>query len=251
MNLKSKGVILSLRKFQERKLLVTCFTEDFGIINGISNLHITKKSPFFLVPGEIVSIAWYGRLEDQLGYIKVESLSNIAASLHTSRYRLAILDSILTLIQTFLTERQESKNLFFIVQDLLSFIIKDNDNLDVIKNYCLFELALLKDIGFGLDLKRCIATGKLEDLVYVSPKSGCAVSIEAGVPYHNKLLNLPSFFINKESKCSDSDVINALNLTGWFLHKAAVIIGKDKNLSVRNNLISNSYFNSNNKKDVG
>lgn len=250
MNLESKGIILSLRKFQERRLLLSCFTENFGIINGISNLNISKKSPSFLVPGDIGSISWYGRLEEHLGYIKVENLSNIAASLHTSRYKLIVLDSILTLIQTFLTERQESKNLFFIVRDLLLFIIKDNTNLDIMKNYCLFELELLKDIGFGLDLNKCIATGKVEDLVYVSPKSGCAVSMEAGMPYHNKLLNLPNFFINKESKCSDSDVINALSLTGYFLQKAAAIIGKDKNLSVRNNLISSFSFNNNSKKDA-
>jgi DNA repair protein RecO (recombination protein O) len=245
MNLQSKGVILSLRKFQEKKLLVQCFTEDYGILSGIFSMNFSKKALSFLVPGDIGFISWYGRLEDHLGYIKIENLNHIAASIHTNRYRLSILESILTLIQIFLTERQESKNLFSSVYDLILFLVQDNNNIDAIKNYCLFELQLLKDIGFGLDLKKCIATGKSEDLVYVSPKSGCAVSVEAGLPYHDKLLNLPNFFLNKEIKCLDTDIINALNLTGSFLHKAASIIGKDKNLSVRNNVISNLSFNIN------
>ena len=90
---------------------------------------------------------------------------------------------------------------------------------DWLNKYILWELFLLSEMGYGLDLKKCAVSGKKENLIYVSPKSGKAVSKKEGEKYKNKLLNLPKFLVNKNVKPSNDSLKQAISLTGFFIDK--------------------------------
>lgn len=237
MNLESIGIIINLRKFQENKYIVSCFTREHGVIVGLIR-KISGKSLQSLIVGNIGHVSWYSRLEDRLGVITIESTDHINAKLHGDRSRVAILQSSTSMLSVFMTERDQHRHLFDESYNLLLNLTKDLSYLQIMRQYCHFELKLLEEIGFGLDLKKCVVSNSLEELVYVSPKSGCAVSASVGKPYHDKLLLLPNLLLHDNDDYSSVDIINSLKLTGVFLHKAAAEINKVSSLDVRNQLFS-------------
>jgi DNA repair protein RecO (recombination protein O) len=115
-----------------------------------------------------------------------------------------------------LPERHPSPHLYTVFQAFLGILRDDSDWAEA---YVRFELALLAEAGFGLDLARCAATGQSAELVYVSPKSGRAVSRTAGAPYHEKMLPLPGFLqdSDKNNRPGPAEILDGLQLTGYFL----------------------------------
>jgi DNA repair protein RecO (recombination protein O) len=111
-------------------------------------------------------------------------------------------------------------------------------NLEAIKFYCQFELVLLDEIGFGLSLDKCVVTNGTDNLIYVSPKSGCAVGAISGRPYHDKLLALPDMLLNKHNPGSKSEVLQALKLTGFFIHRVLSEMHHKVRLQARDQLIT-------------
>ena len=128
--------------------------------------------------------------------------------------RLSCLRSICDLLNNCLPERQKYERIYYIVFNLINNL---NDEFYV-KDYIIFERDLLAELGFGLDLSRCAGGGDKDHLAYVSPKTGCAVSFEKGLPYRDKLLPLPRFFW-QEANADENDLKNGLKLTGYFLQK--------------------------------
>lgn len=238
MNLESTGMVIRLQKFQEDKYIVYGFTKEYGILSGIARRSKSSKSSQVLVPGNIGLFSWYARLEEQLGYINFEPTLHVVALLHHDRNKLALLQSILALISVFITEREAYSNLFDNVLSLLNDLVSSKSFNDSMVLYCRFELDFLQEIGYGLDLDKCVVSKTTHDLTYVSPKSGCAVSMSIGKEYHNKLLSLSSLLLSSESEYSNEDIVQALKLTGFFLHKAAAEVGKEHVLNVRNQLVS-------------
>ncbi|MBV8939964.1 MAG: DNA repair protein RecO, partial [Alphaproteobacteria bacterium] len=154
------------------------------------------------------------RLPDQLGTLTGELMEPVASRLMASADALSALLSAASLVSILLPERAPHPRIYQSMHQLVGELTKGN----FLSTYAQFELDLLAEGGFRLDLSACAATGATEELVYVSPKSGRAVSRAAGEPYKQKLLPLPAFF-TKPAHCppDDAEILAALQLTGYFL----------------------------------
>lgn len=201
-----QALVLSGRRFGEKSWIITLFTKDYGRVSGI---YRHKKSPEI---GTLVKARWQARLSEQLGTIYLEETRPLAVNYLDDSKRLACLSSVCALLNDVLPERQNFAELYVTA---ISFL-QQLDRADFLKNYVLFEKQVLSDIGFGLDLSGCAGGGDSNDLAYVSPKTGRAVSREKGKPYHDKLLILPGFFW-RDVEASAADIQAGLLLTGYFL----------------------------------
>jgi len=214
MKWKDKAVILSAKKFGESALIASVLSENYGRYNGVIRSARTARGIY--QPGNIVEAAWNARLSQHLGLITAEMLEPIASHVIHERLKLSALASACNLLDCSLMEREPQKEIFSILIDFLESLKKEMWQ----ENYVMLELELLKRLGFGMDLASCAATGNREDLLYVSPKSGRAVSREPGEKYKDKLFPLPAFIIGKAKVAADGvDILHGINLTGYFLDK--------------------------------
>jgi DNA repair protein RecO (recombination protein O) len=172
----------------------------------------SPKRRALLQPGNLVGASWRGRLPEHLGTFEIELLRAHAAALIDDADRLAALSSAAALIALALPEHEPHGDVF---QDL-GRLIAALDSTAWPARYVAWECGLLAALGFGLDLKTCAATGVNDDLAYVSPRSGRAVSRSAGAPYHDKLLPLPDF-LWRDAAADRAGIIAGLALTAHFL----------------------------------
>ncbi len=213
-----KGIVLSCKIIGEDVILLNVFTENHG-----KHLGVIKKSKnnAFLQSGNYISVNWQARLDEQLGYYKAELITPYAGYNLQDNLSLGILTSACALLDMSVSERQENIRLFNKTLNLMSDIS--------MRNYCLWELELLKDSGFELDLGRCGVSGNSDDLYYVSPKTGRAISKSVGLPWHSKLLKYPEVIRNKNA----TDYLQSLEVTGFFLQNHVL----NKMPDARNRLI--------------
>ena len=167
-----------------------------------------------LQTGNIVAAHWRGRLAEHLGTYSVELERAFASTLLDDPDRLACLASACALAEKALPERHPCAALFDALGVLLDSLGSGRSNWDAV--YVLWELGLLDVLGFGLDLRVCAVTGNRGDLAWISPRSGRAVSAEAGEPYRERLLALPEFLTGGDL-CDRRDICAGLHLTGHFL----------------------------------
>lgn len=206
------GVILSARRHGEGSLIVQLLTERHGRHAGLVRGGTGKRARGVYLPGNTVSATWRARLADHLGNYSCELLGSRAAALLDDPVKLAGLSSLCAVAELALPEREAHPAVyrgFMIVLD--AFEVGDWH-----APYVRWELGLLAELGYGLDLDRCAATGRNDALAYVSPRSGRAVSLSAGEPYRDRLLPLPPFLIGATT-ASAADVQAGLRLTGYFL----------------------------------
>jgi DNA repair protein RecO (recombination protein O) len=209
-----EAIILSVRPHGETAAVVELFTRTHGrhlslVHGGRSRL----KRPVLQI-GNHVEATWKARLSEHLGHASLELRKPYAAAAMEDALALAGLTALCTLSRQ-LPERDPHPNLYEVTLFLLSFL----DDVSVWPAlYVRWELALLEELGFGLDLTECAATGTNDQLIYVSPKSGRAVSESAGEDYKDKLLKLPAFLTkSRQAGVTAEDVKNGLALTGYFL----------------------------------
>lgn len=211
------AIILSAQKFSENSSIVTAFCSEHGISKGLVKGIQGKKNRGIFHPGNYVNISWRGRLAEHLGMFTAELNQSIAALILTDKQRLAALSTICALLEETLPEKEPHPDIF---EQTLHVIQSIKEDLNWLPNYILLELNLLSELGFGLDLTACAATGSTKNLIYVSPKSGCAVSEQAGLPYKNKLLTLPNFIKNNHfEQINGAEIKNGLELSAYFLNK--------------------------------
>ncbi len=168
-----------------------------------------------LVPGNLVQARLRSRTEEQLAHAEVE-LTHSRAPLLTEPLPAAAIEWVTALTATALPEAQPYERLYDALDALLALIEAAPSALGWAGSLVRYELLLLAELGFGLDLESCAATGVTEDLTHVSPKSGRAVSRAAAEPYKDRLLPLPSF-LHARGNASPDDLRNAFRLTGHFL----------------------------------
>jgi DNA repair protein RecO (recombination protein O) len=204
----AEALLIGSRRHGESSLIVEALVVGRGRCLGIVRGGRSPKLAATLQPGNIVHLTWRARLEDHLGAFSIEPLRNRAAELIADRKRLYLAQTLCELLHL-LPEREPQDGLLGMALELI-----DNapDGIALAR----FELALLDELGFGLDLESCAATGVTTDLTHVSPKSGRAVSRAAAEPYKDRLLPLPSF-LNARGNASPDDIRAALRLTGHFL----------------------------------
>ena len=136
----------------------------------------------------------------------------------SERLPLLALNSATTLVERLLPEREPNRETYASLSALME-ILRAGDNW--ISSYVKWELGLLNQLGYGLDLTKCAATGSTEELIFISPRTGCAVSAGAGAPYREKLFALPLFFRSDVATASAEDIQTGLNITGHFLARCA------------------------------
>lgn len=215
-----EGVILSVRPHGETAAVAEIFTREHGRHLGLVHGGRSGRLRPVLQIGNHVEAVWKARLAEHLGQVRVELRFGYAAQAMEDVLALAGLSSMCALARL-LPERDPHPSLFEVTLFVLGFL----DDAAVWPALMVrWELALLDELGFGLDLSSCAATGTKQDLVYVSPKSGRAVSMEAGEPYKDKLLRLPTFLVkSRHGTIMPQDVVAGLTLTGHFLETRVLI----------------------------
>jgi len=166
-----------------------------------------------LQPGNVVGVVWRARLDEHLGHYAVEALRLRADVVFGAAHAIYGVTHIGALVRL-LPERDPHPEVHAALHAILEHI-NSAETMGALA--ARFELLLLSELGFGLDLGECAATGSQDDLIYVSPKSGRAVSRAAGEPWRDKLLRLPAFLTDPDSVPTVDDIADAFALTGHFL----------------------------------
>ena len=203
MQIETTGILINMRPFSERDVVAHIFTENNGLLVGMLRGGAVAKKNRPLV-GQIGNVSWNARLDSQLGVFHFESEKNLSAPLLLNQDSLKCMNSAFALIYTLMPEREPYDTLYDDTVKLLQ-------NLAISKNpyeeYLNWEISLLKDLGYALDLSKCSGCQKTENLCYLSPKTGRAVCAECGMPYADKLYKLPlSLNITKRFISSICDI---------------------------------------------
>jgi DNA repair protein RecO (recombination protein O) len=209
------GFVVGSRWHGESGLIVELLTREHGRHLGLVRGGQPPRLRAVLQPGNEVAATWRGRLAEHLGTIACELVCPHAARLLADAERLAGLASAAALVSVTLPEREPHADVFAAFASLLDALDSSDD---WPAHYVGWELALLAALGFGLDLSRCAVTGASNGLAYVSPRTGRAVSRQAGQPYHDKLLSLPEF-LSRETPADTGQIAAGLRLTGYFLER--------------------------------
>jgi DNA repair protein RecO (recombination protein O) len=206
------GIILGLRRHGEGHAVVELITAEHGRHLGLVYGGGSRKKTPLLQPGNSVRAVWRARLDEQLGNYTLEITQSRADRMMMAARASFGLQTIAALLRL-LPERDPHGDLFVMGEYILDRI----DEPEAASLIARFELQLLSELGFGLDLSSCAATGVTRELVYVSPKSGRAVSREAGEEWRERLLPLPSFLRDAGVSVTAVDIAAAFALTGHFL----------------------------------
>lgn len=209
----AEGLIIGARKHGENSVIIETVVAGHGRYMGLVRGGRSRKQAAALQPGNTVQLTWRARLEDHLGNFTVEVLKPRAAVLIEDRVRLYAAQLIFDHLRL-LPERDPVDRLLGLSLDLID---EDVAPLRRAADLASFELVLLDELGFGLDLYSCAVSGETEGLTHVSPRTGRAVTAKIAQPYEDKLLVLPEFLLH-EATASEADVMNAFRLTGHFLH---------------------------------
>jgi DNA repair protein RecO (recombination protein O) len=211
-----EAILLGVRRHGETSVIAEMMTRSRGRHLGMVRSGRSRTMQPVLQPGNRLEVTWRARLDEHLGEYRVEPLVLRAGRLMesaTAVYGVQALGSLLRL----LPERDPHPHLFEALDIILDHLEEPATAGEL---FVRFELALLNDLGFGLDLEECAATGLREDLAYVSPKSGRAVSRAAGAPWADKMLALPDFLASGTKQGADPESLAAaFRLTGYFLER--------------------------------
>lgn len=216
------AIVLSARRHGENAAVASLLTRTHGRHAGLVRGGAGKRGRAVLQPGNIVHAHWRARLTEHLGAFTLEQGRGTAARLFADPLRLAALASACALADATLQEREPHPAVHDGLRDLIAILEQDESDSAPAwpETYVRWEIRLLADLGFGLDLERCAATGTEDGLAFVSPRTGRAVSEAAAGPWRERLLPLPGFLSanGPESPATGADAVaQGLSLTGYFL----------------------------------
>lgn len=213
MEWRGQGILLSTRRHGETSAIIEVFTPEKGRHLGVVRGGTSRKIAPILQPGAQLDVAWRARLEDHIGAFTVEPVRSRAALVMSDRLALAGLNAVTSLLSFCLPEREPHEALYRRSEALLD-LLGQNEIWPLA--YLQWELGLLEDMGYALDLSACAVTGQTEDLVYVSPKSGRSVSAQGAGEWADKLLPLPGV-LRGMGAAQDAEIDAAFRTTGYFL----------------------------------
>ena len=213
MEWSDEGIVLAARAFGETSVVLSLLTRDYGRHSGLVRGGIGRRNRGILQPGSRVSARWRARLADHLGTMSCEPGRALAPEVLADRSRLAGIAAACAIAETALPEGEPAPAIYRALADLFAAIEAETG---WAVRYVRWEVDLLAELGFGLDLGCCAVTGVTGDLAYVSPRSGRAVSAEAGAPWHDRLLRLPGFLVDASAESAEA-IADGLALTGHFL----------------------------------
>lgn len=230
MEWSDEAIVLTARRHGEGAAIVSLLTHQHGRHAGLVQGGAGKRARGLYEPGNRVLATWRARLPEHLGHFTCELVDANAAELLDEPLRLAALAAAAAVAESALPEREPHPRAYAGLLGLLAALTAaDQAAVDWAAAYVRWELDLLAELGFGLDLSECAATGSNDRLIYVSPKSGRAVSAAAGEPYRDRLLSLPAFLLAPGPAGLD-EVLAGLKLTGHFLARDVFSHGPHPNL---------------------
>lgn len=214
MEFEDDAYVLAARAFGETGAIVELLTASHGRYAAHVAGGASRSMKPFLQAGARVIARYRSRVSDQLGAATLEPVGEGPAALFDEPLALAGLAAAASVAAGALPEREPHPGAF-LAFEALCLALAHEDIWPAV--FVRFEAGLLEELGFGLDLSRCAATGAVDDLIYVSPRTGRAVSAGAGEPYKDRLLALPPFLLSAQGGLKPGDVGAGLALTGHFL----------------------------------
>jgi DNA repair protein RecO (recombination protein O) len=214
MEFEDEGFVLASRPHGETGAIVEVLTARHGRWVAHAPGGASRRLKPILQPGSRVRMSYRARVADQLGSARLEGEGEGASALFDDPLALAGLSAAAAVVAGALPEREPHDGAFFALEALVAAFSHPDIWPAVMVR---FEMGLLQELGFGLDLSRCAVTGSTDDLVWVSPRTGRAVSAAAGEPYRDRLLPLPRFLLSAQGGLVPGDIAAGLALTGRFL----------------------------------
>jgi DNA repair protein RecO (recombination protein O) len=219
MKIEDTGIIISSYKYGDTALVVKILSQSHGIIKGL--LKGQKRNHSTIQNGNLVHFTWSARLSEHLGMLSI-SLEKAYCLLNFSDYqKILSISSVCSLIDVLLPEREEYTDIF---EEFIGYM--HNLGFDNwLERYIMMEMFILNKTGFGIDLERCSVTGTSENVTYISPKSGSAVSRDVGEPYKSRLFRIPAFFLEKGEEMVQKqpvemqEILEGLEITRYFFAK--------------------------------
>lgn len=216
------AVLLAAKRHGEGGAILDVLTRSTGRWRGFVPGGSGRRKRGILQPGNSLHVTWRARLDEHLGRMATEEVKSRAVLIMGRQVNLAALNAISALLVQVLPEREPHQRVYEAVLGFLDLLADAEAGLERIgAEYALIELLLLGDLGFALDLSHCAVTGETEDLIYVSPRSGRAVSSTAGKEWRDKLLPLPAF-LRHGGVANPEDILAGLKTTGFFLERDAL-----------------------------
>ena len=224
MEWSDEGLVIARRHHGESAAIVSLLTREHGRHVGRVRGGGGRRAVGLYQPGNLLSVVWRGRLPEHLGNYNCEAMQSFAARVIDDPLRLGALTAACAIIEVALPEREPHQTLYEATLELFKALEGES----WAAHYARWECQCLADLGFGLDLSQCALTGTVDDLAYVSPRSGRAVSRAVGQPYAGKLFALPSFLMSEQSESVPARaIVDALEMTGHFLERN-VLAASDK-----------------------
>ncbi len=211
------AIVLDARPYGEGDAIVTVLTEEHGAHRGLARGGNARNRTAIWQPGNLVQARWVARLADQLGSFSAELVHPGAALAMHDPLALAMLSASCAVAEGALPEREAHPRVF---EGLLQLIAHLPEGQGILTDLIRWEMVLLADLGYGLDLTSCAVTGDTTGLAFVSPKTGRAVTAAAAGVWTSRLLRLPAFLLGAEGAAGD-DWRDGLRLTGHFLERDA------------------------------
>jgi DNA repair protein RecO (recombination protein O) len=213
VEISAAAILLAVAPFGEGDAVATLFTEADGPFRGLARGAQSRKHAATWQPGNLLQIRWIARLEDQLGSVSAELVHPAAALVMHDAFALAVLSAACAVAEGALPERHPQPAIF---RGLLHVIAHAGAGRGAVPDLVQWELGLLRELGYGLDLTACALTGATGNLAYVSPRSGRAVSAAAAGAWAPRLLPLPPF-LTSASPGDLAEWSDGMRLTGHFL----------------------------------
>ena len=213
------AIALAARPYGETGVILEALTRQRGRHLGLLHGGASRRLKSSVLIGNTLSVTWRARLSEHLGTFTIELRRERAGALLENRDALVGLNAFAEVARAVIPEREPHETIFAAAEILLDSM-SESDFLHWGALYVRWEAGLLNALGFGLDLRTCAATGSADNLRYVSPKSGRAVSAEAGAPYRSRMLPLPLFLLQSaEAAPTRAEIADGLRLTGYFLRE--------------------------------
>ena len=228
--IEDEGIIIAIRKIAEEDAIITIFSENHGKLSGYIKAYHSKSNLAKCMEGNLVKFSWNSRLDNQLGFLKLELIKNFQSLCIQSYSKIIAISANCNILTQTLPDRHKEIDLYNKLLEFLAAIIqKENWHQAFIR----FELQLLSSLGYGLELTRCAVTNQIDNLIYISPKSGKAVSADAGKEYDHLLIKMPVLFIENTANNNLEAIVEALKVTLYFIQKFIVKYPNKLNMTNR------------------
>ncbi len=218
MEWEAAGIVIAATPYGEGDALASVFTEQHGVFRGLARGGLSRARAGTWQAGNLVEARWVARLADQLGSFTAELVHPAAALAMADPLGLGVLLAACAVAEGAMPEREAQPRIF---RGLLHLVVHLGQGPEAAGSLVSWELGVLSELGYGLDLSRCAVTGTQEALLFVSPKTGRAVSEAAAGQWRERLLKLPAFLRGSDARPSVADLCDGLRLTGHFLSRDA------------------------------